>query len=43
MEDRQALADHIVNAGTHAQIGRVVGDLFDFFDLGLEFLARKLK
>ena len=43
MKDGQALADHIVNAGAHAQIGRVVGNFFDFFDLGLELLARKLK
>ena len=43
MEDGQALADHIVHAGTHAQVGRIVGNLFDFFDLGLELLPRKLK
>ena len=32
-----------MNAGAHAQIGRIVGNFFDFFDLGLELLARKLK
>ena len=43
MKNGQALPDHIVNAGTHTQIGRIVSNFFDFFDLGLELLARKLK
>ena len=43
MEDGQALADHVVHAGTHAQVGRIVGNLLHFFDLGLELLARKLE
>ena len=43
MENGQALADHIVHAGTHAQVGRIVGNLFDLFDLRLKFLARKLE
>ena len=32
-----------MHASTHAQVGRIVGNLFDFFNLGLEFFARKLK
>ena len=32
-----------MNAGTHAQISRVVGNFFDFFDLSLELFARKRK
>ena len=43
MKNGQALPDHVVHAGTHTQVGRIVGNLFNFFDLGLEFLARKLK
>ena len=43
MEDGQALTDYIVHAGAHAQVGSIVGDLFDLFDLGLELLTRKLK
>ncbi len=43
MKDGQALADHIVNAGTHTQIGRIISNFFDFFNLGLELLPRKLK
>ena len=43
MEDGQALADHVVHAGTHAQVGRIVGNLLDLFDLSLKFLTRKLK
>ena len=43
MEDGQALPDHVVHASAHTQIGRIVSNLFDFFDLGLELLARKLK
>ena len=43
MEDRQALTDHVVHASAHTQIGRIVGNLFDFFDLGLELLASTLK
>ena len=43
MEDGQTLPDHVVHAGAHTQIGRIASNLFDFFDLGLELLARKLK
>ena len=43
MEDGQALTDYIVHAGAHAQVGSIVGDLFDLFDLRLKFLARKLE
>ena len=43
MEDGQALPDHVVHASAHTQIGRIVSNFFDFFDLGLELLARKLK
>ena len=43
MEDGQTLPDHVVHASAHTQIGRIVSNFFDFFDLGLELLARKLK
>ena len=43
MENGQALPDHVVHASAHTQIGRIVSNFFDFFDLGLELLARKLK
>ena len=32
-----------MHASAHTQIGRIVSNFFDFFDLGLELLARKLK
>ena len=43
MENGQALPNHVVHASAHTQIGRIVSNFFDFFDLGLELLARKLK
>ena len=43
MEDGQALPDHVVHASAHTQIGRIVGNFFDFLDLGLELLTRELK
>ena len=43
MEDGQALTDYVVHTGTHAQVGRIVGNLLHFFDLRLELLTRKLE